>query len=148
MAALYESETEAEVVSESNSPPYGLASYVFRQNLRRASRVADALDAGMTRINRGVGSNPSAPFDGTKASGLGREGGIAGLEADQERNTHASKSQNALCAHRRRSIGSPIPTASSTWTRRQQPRCLKAFQRTMVCPPTPATLGTASPTTS
>jgi succinate-semialdehyde dehydrogenase/glutarate-semialdehyde dehydrogenase len=84
VAAIYEFETEEEVVREANNTPYGLASYVFTHDLRRALRMADALDAGMTGINRGVVSNPSAPFGGTKASGVGREGGIEGLEAYQE----------------------------------------------------------------
>lgn len=69
---------------EANATPYGLASYVFTQDLARALRVADAIDAGMTGINRGLVSNPAAPFGGTKQSGLGREGGTEGLEAYQE----------------------------------------------------------------
>lgn len=81
VAAIYEFSTEDEVIRAANATPYGLASYVFTQDLRRAFRVADAIDAGMTGINRGVVSNPAAPFGGTKASGLGREGGTEGLEA-------------------------------------------------------------------
>lgn len=81
VAAIYEFDSEEEVVREANNTPFGLASYVFTRDLRRALRVADALDAGMTGINRGVVSNPAAPFGGTKASGSGREGGTEGLEA-------------------------------------------------------------------
>lgn len=81
VAAIYEFDSEEEVVREANNTPYGLASYVFTQDLKRALRVADALDAGMTGINRGVVSNPAAPFGGTKASGSGREGGTEGLDA-------------------------------------------------------------------
>ncbi|MGC0239455.1 NAD-dependent succinate-semialdehyde dehydrogenase [Arthrobacter sp. SD76] len=84
VAAIYAFETENEAITEANNTPYGLASYIFTKDLARALRVADAIDAGMTGINRGVVSNPAAPFGGTKASGLGREGGTEGLEAYQE----------------------------------------------------------------
>ncbi|WP_353713554.1 NAD-dependent succinate-semialdehyde dehydrogenase [Arthrobacter sp. K5] len=84
VAAIYTFDTEDEAIHEANNTPYGLASYVFTENLSRALRVADALDAGMTGINRGLVSNPAAPFGGTNQSGLHREGGTEGLEAYQE----------------------------------------------------------------
>lgn len=84
VAAIYTFDAEEEAITEANATPYGLASYVFTQDLARALRVADAIDAGMTGVNRGLISNPAAPFGGTKQSGLGREGGIEGLEAYQE----------------------------------------------------------------
>lgn len=84
VAALYTFDTEEEAISQANGTPYGLASYVFTTDLARALRVADAIDAGMVGINRGIISNPAAPFGGTKQSGLGREGGTEGLEAYQE----------------------------------------------------------------
>lgn len=84
VAAIYTFSTEEEAITEANATPYGLASYVFTKDLARALRVADAIDAGMTGVNRGLVSNPAAPFGGTKQSGLGREGGIEGLEAYQE----------------------------------------------------------------
>jgi len=84
VAAIYTFDTEDQAIAEANNTPYGLASYVFTQNLSRALRVADAIDAGMTGINRGLVSNPAAPFGGTNQSGLGREGGTEGLEAYQE----------------------------------------------------------------
>ena len=54
-------------------------SYLYTRDLRRALRVAEALEAGMVGINRGVVSDPAAPFGGVKQSGLGREGGHDGL---------------------------------------------------------------------
>ncbi|WP_250031415.1 NAD-dependent succinate-semialdehyde dehydrogenase [Paractinoplanes maris] len=58
---------------------YGLAAYVFAE-LAEALRIAESLDAGMVGVNRGLVSDPSAPFGGVKQSGLGREGARAGLE--------------------------------------------------------------------
>lgn len=65
--------------SEQHTPRPGFIRVT--RDLRRALRVADALDAGMTGISRGAISNPAARFGGTKASGSGREGGSEGLEA-------------------------------------------------------------------
>jgi succinate-semialdehyde dehydrogenase/glutarate-semialdehyde dehydrogenase len=72
--------TEAEAVALANATPYGLAAYVFTENLDRALRVSDALETGMVGINQGVVSNVAAPFGGVKHSGLGREGGHEGIE--------------------------------------------------------------------
>lgn len=58
---------------------YGLVSYLYSADLRRALRVADALEAGMVRVNRGIVSDPAAPFGGVKQSVIGREGGHEGL---------------------------------------------------------------------
>jgi succinate-semialdehyde dehydrogenase/glutarate-semialdehyde dehydrogenase len=58
----------------------GLAAYVVAGELGRAMRLAERIDAGMVGINRGLVSDPSAPFGGMKQSGLGREGARAGLE--------------------------------------------------------------------
>ncbi len=62
-----------------NNTEYGLVSYLYTADLRRALQVAEALEAGMIGINRGVVSDPAAPFGGVKQSGLGREGGHDGL---------------------------------------------------------------------
>jgi succinate-semialdehyde dehydrogenase/glutarate-semialdehyde dehydrogenase len=72
--------TEEEVVGAANDTEYGLVNYVFTNDLRRALRVAESLEAGMIGLNQGVVSNPAAPFGGVKASGLGREGGSTGIE--------------------------------------------------------------------
>jgi len=68
-----------EAIKLANSTEYGLVSYVYSGDLRRALRVAEALESGMVGINRGVVSDPAAPFGGVKQSGLGREGAHDGL---------------------------------------------------------------------
>ncbi|MGW4119162.1 NAD-dependent succinate-semialdehyde dehydrogenase [Nocardia sp. NPDC004711] len=79
VAAIYGFDTEAEVVDAANDTEFGLAAYVFTKDLDRALRVSDALEAGMVGINRGVVSDPAAPFGGVKQSGLGSEGGSEGI---------------------------------------------------------------------
>ena len=70
---------EDEVIRLANDTEYGLVSYLYSGDLRRALRVAEALEAGMVGVNRGIVSDPAAPFGGVKQSGLGREGGHEGL---------------------------------------------------------------------
>ena len=72
-------DTEEEAITLANDTPFGLISYVFTEDLKRGIRVAEALEAGMIALNRGVVSDPAAPFGGVKQSGLGREGGFAGI---------------------------------------------------------------------
>ncbi len=72
--------TEAEAIDAANNTEYGLASYVFTDDLGRVIRVSEALEYGMIGINQGIISNPAAPFGGVKASGFGREGGFEGIE--------------------------------------------------------------------
>ncbi len=67
-----------------NDTEYGLAAYVYAGRLQDALRIAGSIDAGMVGVNRGVVSDPSAPFGGTKQSGLGREGAREGLHEFQE----------------------------------------------------------------
>ena len=62
----------------------GLAAYVYAGDLGRALRLAERLEAGMVGVNRGVVSDPAAPFGGLKQSGLGREGAREGMRAYQE----------------------------------------------------------------
>ena len=80
VAPLTPFDTEAEVIAAANDTEYGLVSYVFTNDLRRALRVAEALETGMVGLNQGVVSNPAAPFGGVKQSGLGREGGSVGID--------------------------------------------------------------------
>jgi succinate-semialdehyde dehydrogenase/glutarate-semialdehyde dehydrogenase len=68
-----------EAIALANNTEYGLVSYLYSRDLRRALRVAEALESGMVGINRGVVSDPAAPFGGVKQSGLGREGAHEGL---------------------------------------------------------------------
>lgn len=80
VAPLTPFETEDDVVAAANDTEYGLVAYVFTNDLRRALRVAEALETGMVGLNQGVVSNPAAPFGGVKQSGLGREGGSVGID--------------------------------------------------------------------
>ncbi|WP_040841690.1 NAD-dependent succinate-semialdehyde dehydrogenase [Nocardia brevicatena] len=80
VACLTAFDTEDEAVTRANDTPYGLVGYVFTESLRRGLRVCEALETGMVGLNQGVVSNPAAPFGGVKESGLGREGGLAGID--------------------------------------------------------------------
>ena len=71
--------SEDEAIRWANDTEYGLVSYLYTGDLRRALRVSEALDTGMVGVNRGIVSDPAAPFGGVKQSGLGREGGHDGL---------------------------------------------------------------------
>jgi succinate-semialdehyde dehydrogenase/glutarate-semialdehyde dehydrogenase len=71
--------TEEEAIAAANDTEYGLVSYVFTSDVKRALRVCEALETGMIGLNQGLVSNAGAPFGGVKASGLGREGGNEGI---------------------------------------------------------------------
>jgi len=70
---------EADAVRWANATEFGLVAYVYTQDLRRGLRVSEALESGMIGLNRGLVSDPAAPFGGVKQSGLGREGAHEGL---------------------------------------------------------------------
>ena len=72
-------DTDEEALKLANETDYGLISYVYSEDLKRAIRFAEGIDAGMVGINRGLVSDPAAPFGGMKQSGLGREGGFDGV---------------------------------------------------------------------
>ena len=80
VAALVRFDTEADAVKLANDTPFGLAAYLFSQNLSRAWRVAEKLDAGMVGVNEGIFSTEVAPFGGFKHSGFGREGSKYGID--------------------------------------------------------------------
>jgi succinate-semialdehyde dehydrogenase/glutarate-semialdehyde dehydrogenase len=69
-----------QAVAAANDTEFGLVSYLYTENVNRALRVAERLEAGMVGLNTGLVSNPAAPFGGIKQSGLGREGGVVGIE--------------------------------------------------------------------
>ncbi|MEX1141001.1 MAG: NAD-dependent succinate-semialdehyde dehydrogenase [Thermoleophilaceae bacterium] len=71
---------EDAAIAAANATEYGLVAYVYTRDLDRGLRVVDRLDTGMVGLNRGLVSNPAAPFGGVKASGFGREGGREGIE--------------------------------------------------------------------
>ncbi|HYV64837.1 MAG TPA: NAD-dependent succinate-semialdehyde dehydrogenase, partial [Myxococcales bacterium] len=75
---------EAEVIERSNATRFGLASYFYTRDLRRAIRVAEALEYGMVGVNDATGYTHEIPFGGFKESGLGREGGHQGIEEYME----------------------------------------------------------------
>ncbi|MHA6782702.1 NAD-dependent succinate-semialdehyde dehydrogenase [Pseudonocardia saturnea] len=80
VAAITVFDDEDEAVDAANDTEFGLVSYLFTEDLTRALRVSERLEAGMIGLNTGLVSNPAAPFGGIKQSGLGREGGRVGIE--------------------------------------------------------------------
>ena len=70
---------EAEAVRLANDTEFGLVAYLYTGDLARGLRVSEALEAGMVGLNRGLVSDPAAPFGGVKQSGIGREGGHEGM---------------------------------------------------------------------
>lgn len=72
--------TEEEVIERANHTNYGLAAYVFTENLGKAIRISEKLEYGIIGLNDGLPSVAQAPFGGIKESGLGREGGHYGMD--------------------------------------------------------------------
>ena len=81
VAALVSYSDEQEMLSLANNVEHGLVGYVFTKDATRGMRIAEKLETGMVGFNRGLVSDPAAPFGGVKASGIGREGGHEGLLA-------------------------------------------------------------------
>jgi succinate-semialdehyde dehydrogenase/glutarate-semialdehyde dehydrogenase len=80
VAPIVITNSDEEAIAFANATEFGLIAYVYSSDLKRAIRTAEALESGMVAINKGVISDPAAPFGGVKQSGLGREGGFAGIE--------------------------------------------------------------------
>ena len=80
VAPIVITNSDEEAINLANATEFGLIAYVYSRDLKRAIRTAEALESGMVAINKGVISDPAAPFGGVKQSGLGREGGFAGIE--------------------------------------------------------------------
>jgi len=70
---------QEDVIARANDTEYGLVAYVFSEDFKRAMQVCERLEYGMVGLNRGLVSDPAAPFGGVKHSGLGREGGHEGM---------------------------------------------------------------------
>ena len=79
VAALQTFKSEDEVITRANATEYGLVAYLYTKDLSRGLRVSEKLDFGMVGLNRGLVSDPAAPFGGTKQSGVGREGAHEGM---------------------------------------------------------------------
>ncbi|MCC5957870.1 MAG: NAD-dependent succinate-semialdehyde dehydrogenase [Rhodobacteraceae bacterium] len=79
VAAIQTFTDQGDVIARANATEYGLVAYVFSGDFKRALQVCERLDYGMVGLNRGLVSDPAAPFGGTKQSGLGREGGHEGM---------------------------------------------------------------------
>lgn len=79
VAAIQTFSDEADVIQRANATEYGLVAYVFTENMKRGMRICEQLEYGMVGLNRGLVSDPAAPFGGVKQSGLGREGGHDGM---------------------------------------------------------------------
>ncbi len=79
VAPIVNFDSEDEVVALANATQYGLVSYLYTGDLKKGIRVAEELECGMVGLNRGLVSDPAAPFGGVKQSGLGREGGHEGV---------------------------------------------------------------------
>jgi succinate-semialdehyde dehydrogenase/glutarate-semialdehyde dehydrogenase len=79
VAPVVSFDTEDEAIRLANDTEYGLVAYLYTGDLARGLRVSERLEAGMIGLNRGLVSDPAAPFGGVKQSGIGREGGHEGI---------------------------------------------------------------------
>ncbi len=87
VAPLFIFDDEEQALAMANDTPFGLGAYFFTENIRRAWRVAEALEFGMVGFNTGVISLEVAPFGGVKLSGIGREGSRYGIDEYLEQKT-------------------------------------------------------------
>ena len=79
-APIFKFESEEQAIAMSNDTEFGLAAYVFTQNINQFIRVSRGLEYGMVGVNTGLISNAAAPFGGMKSSGIGREGSKYGMD--------------------------------------------------------------------
>jgi succinate-semialdehyde dehydrogenase/glutarate-semialdehyde dehydrogenase len=79
VAAIQTFKSEGEVIKRANDTEYGLVAYLYTKDMSRGMRVSEQLEFGMIGLNRGLVSDPAAPFGGMKQSGIGREGAHEGL---------------------------------------------------------------------
>jgi succinate-semialdehyde dehydrogenase/glutarate-semialdehyde dehydrogenase len=79
VASIQTFKTEDEAIRRANDTEYGLVAYLYTKDVGRGLRVSEKLDFGMIGLNRGLVSDPAAPFGGMKQSGIGREGAHEGM---------------------------------------------------------------------
>ena len=79
VAPIVAFESTDDAVRMANDTEFGLISYVYAPDAGTGVKIARRMESGMVAINRGLASDPAAPFGGMKESGLGREGGFAGI---------------------------------------------------------------------
>jgi succinate-semialdehyde dehydrogenase/glutarate-semialdehyde dehydrogenase len=79
VASIQRFTDDDEVIARANATEYGLVAYVYTRDIGRGMRVSEKLDFGMVGLNRGLISDPAAPFGGMKQSGIGREGAHEGI---------------------------------------------------------------------
>jgi succinate-semialdehyde dehydrogenase/glutarate-semialdehyde dehydrogenase len=79
VASIQTFKSEDEAIQRANDTEYGLVAYLYTRDIGRGMRVSEKLDFGMIGLNRGLVSDPAAPFGGMKQSGIGREGAHEGL---------------------------------------------------------------------
>jgi succinate-semialdehyde dehydrogenase/glutarate-semialdehyde dehydrogenase len=79
VAAIIPFDDPEQAIALANATDYGLAAYVYSEDLKRALQIAERIECGMVAVNRGLVSDAAAPFGGVKQSGLGREGSHHGL---------------------------------------------------------------------
>jgi succinate-semialdehyde dehydrogenase/glutarate-semialdehyde dehydrogenase len=80
VASIYRAHDEKEMIRLANDTPYGLAAYLYTQDVNRVHRISEGLDFGMIGVNAPMVGSPATPFGGVKESGMGREGGKWGVE--------------------------------------------------------------------
>jgi succinate-semialdehyde dehydrogenase/glutarate-semialdehyde dehydrogenase len=80
VASIQTFKSEDEAIKRANNTEYGLVAYLYTKDLSRGMRVSEKLDFGMVGLNRGLVSDPAAPFGGMKQSGIGREGASEGMK--------------------------------------------------------------------
>lgn len=80
VAPLIRVQSDEEALDLANATEFGLIGYIYTRDLAKGLRLSAKLQAGMVGLNRGLVSDPAAPFGGVKESGVGREGGFEGIE--------------------------------------------------------------------
>ena len=121
VASIQSFKSEDEVIKRANDTEYGLVAYLYTKDLSRGMRVSEKLDFGMIGLNRGLVSDPAAPFGGMKQSGIGREGAHEGLHG---------VSRDAICLGELvDKIPAAIRAASAAWGSYRLPANIQMLPR-------------------